>query len=336
MNRTTFLLLCGFFLAGTASAQTSASAQGSASASGTSAASASKTNQPGAQASGGASAGGAASVSKDKSGAHTSGSTAASGDASANAGKNSASLANGTTMQAELSRSVDARKNKPGDPVIAKTTQDTKLDGKVVIPKGSKLVGHVTEAKERTKGESQSSLGIVFDHAVLKGGREVPVHAVIQSIAAAQSTAAVGGDDLFASGGAMGAGSTMVSGPSRAPAPRANAGAGVLGGASSTAGSAVGGVSSTAGATAGGVVNSAGATAGSTVSGATSATAGAAGTTASGALNSTSSNVAGLKGLTLDSSSATASQGSLIMSSTRNVHLDSGTQMVLRTAAQMQ
>jgi hypothetical protein len=46
-----------------------------------------------------------------------------------------------------LSKSVDARHCKPGDELTARVTQDVKSDGKVVIAKGSKLVGHVTEAK---------------------------------------------------------------------------------------------------------------------------------------------------------------------------------------------
>jgi hypothetical protein len=292
MKRAIFLLFGGLLLCGASAAQTSAEAQ----------ASASQTNS--------------ASVSKKNADAQSS----SNASASANAGKNSASLENGTTMQAQLTRPLDASKNKPGDPVTAKTSQDTKSDGHVVIPKGSKLVGHVTEAKERAKGQSESSLGIVFDRAVLKDGREIPVHAVIQSIAAAQSSAAAGGDDLFASGSAMGSGRAATGAVS--PAPRSG---GLVSGATSTAGGAVGGAA-----------NTAGGTVGSTVNGATSATTGAAGTTATGALTSTSSGVIGLQGLALNSQAASASQGSLIVSSTRNVHLDSGTQMLLRTEAQKQ
>ena len=47
-------------------------------------------------------------------------------------------------MGATLNKSVDARHAKVGDQVTAKTTGAVKSDGKVVIPKGSTLVGHVT------------------------------------------------------------------------------------------------------------------------------------------------------------------------------------------------
>src|SRR6476659_3448343 len=82
-------------------------------------------------------------------GAQASGKGAASSSASAQEGQNSASLSSGTAMNAALSQPIDAKKNKPGDAVTARTTEATKSEGKVVIPKGSKLVGHVTEAKAR-------------------------------------------------------------------------------------------------------------------------------------------------------------------------------------------
>src|SRR5712692_261549 len=134
MKRAWFLLLAGAMATCNAWAQSSAGAQASTS---TDVKASAGKKQAGAQASGNASA-----------------------NASTEAGKNSASLANGTTFGATLSHSVDARKNKPGDEVEARATQAAKSDGKVVIPKGSKLVGHVTEAKARAKGESESTLGI--------------------------------------------------------------------------------------------------------------------------------------------------------------------------------
>ena len=102
--------------------------------------------QTGAQAS--STASGSTSVQADKSGAAASSSTSTS--TSAQAGHSSAALSDGTAMNAALSQPVDAKKNKPGDPVTAKTTQATKSEGQVVIPKGSRLVGHVTECKQRS------------------------------------------------------------------------------------------------------------------------------------------------------------------------------------------
>ena len=274
--------------------------------------------QGGAQAS--SSAAGSTSVQADKSGATTSSNTSSS--TSAKAGQSSASLSGGTAMNASLSQPVDARKNKPGDPVTAKTTEATKSEGKVVIPRGTKLMGHVTECKQRSKEQKESALGIVFDKAILKNGEEIPLNVTIQALAAAQGAASnsVGGDDLSAGGGAMGS--------ARA------SGGGALGGVRSTAGAA-------AGAAAGTVTNTA-ANAGGVAGGAVNSTVNAAGATrgavgglnAAGQLTSNSQGVFGLQGLNLSSAASNSTQGSLITSTSKNVHLDSGTQLLLVSQAQ--
>jgi hypothetical protein len=269
--------------------------------------------QAGAQAS--SSAGSSTSAQADKSGVQVSNSNAASG--SAQAGRNSASLSSGTAMNAALSQPVDAKKNKPGDPVAARTTEATKSEGKVIIPKGTKLVGHVTEAKARTKGESESALGIVFDKAILKNGQEVPLNVTIQALAATQTAASssIGGDDLGAGGGGMASG-------------RASGGGG-LGGVRSTAGGATGAVTNTA-ANVGGVASGTAGGAVNSTANATSTTKGAVGgLNTAGQLSSNSQGVFGLNGLNLNSAATSTTQGSLITSSSKNVHLDSGTQLLL-------
>lgn len=263
-----------------------------------------------------ASAKSSTSASAQKSGAQASGS--ASTSASAQTGQNSISLSNGTTFEAALSSSLDARKNKEGDQVVARTTQAVKSDGNVVFPKGCKLIGHVTQAKARAKGESESALGIVFDKAILKHGQEVPINVVIQAVAAAQAAASapLGEGDVM--GSASGRGSAAGTGHA--------SGGGLVGGAGSTVGAAAGTVTNTAGA----VGSTAGAAVGSTVNTAASAAGSAGGGSAAGLLSSSNSGVIGLKGLTLNSEAANATQGSLITSSSKNVHLDSGTRMLLR------
>ena len=298
MKRILPILMVGIMGVGTAAAQNSVSAQSSTSA----------------QSQG--------SVKADKSGAQASGygSASTSTSGSANAGKSSADISNGTKIDATLANSLDAKKNKPGDRVEARTTQDVKQDGKVVMKKGTRLIGHVTEAQARTKDQSQSQLGIVFDHALMNNGQEIPLNATIQALAAAQSSTAAtaGSDDLMASGGGMGSAS----------------------GAARSGGGLVGGVASTAGATAGTVMNTAGSAsgnAGGTLSAATTHSAGAVGGLSSaGRLASNSSGVFGLEGLSINSAASSATQGSMIVSPTKNVHLDSGTQMLLSVSGQAQ
>ena len=249
-------------------------------------------------------------------GAKASSNTSAS--TSARAGQSSAALSSGTAMNATLSQPVDAKKNKPGDQVTAKTTEATKSEGKVVIPKGSKLVGHVTECKQRSKEEKESALGIVFDKAMLKNGEEIPLNVTIRALAAAQTAAAssVGGDELSGGGGAVGS--------ARA------SGGGALGGVRSTAGAATGAATNTA-ANAGGVANGA---VNSTVNAAGAARGAVGGLNTAGQLTSNSQGVFGLEGLHLNAAASNSTQGSLITSTSRNVHLDSGTQLLLVSEAQ--
>jgi hypothetical protein len=298
------ILVVGILGVGTAMAQSPASAQSSTA--GQAQASA-QANKSGAQASGNGSA-----------------STASS--ASTNAGKNSATgkgsadISSGTKIDATLANSLDAKKNKPGDRVEARTAQDVKQDGKVVLKKGTRLVGHVTEVQARSKEQTESQLGVVFEHALTNSGQEIPLNATIQALAAAQSSeaASAGADDLAASGSGLGS----ASGSAR------SSGGGLVGGVASTAGSAGGAVMNTAGSASG--------NAGGTLGAATRSTGAVGGLSSTGRLASNSSGVFGLQGLSINSAASSAAQGSTIVSSTKNVHLDSGTQMLLSVSGQAQ
>ena len=94
-------------------------------------------------------------------------------------------LDNGTCLVVELSKSLNAKKLQPGDRVTAKVIQAVVVNGKVVIPRGSKLVGNVTETKARSKGDPESRLGIIFAKVTVKNGAELSLDAVVQALAPA-------------------------------------------------------------------------------------------------------------------------------------------------------
>jgi len=92
-------------------------------------------------------------------------------------------VAPGTVIPVSLTKSVDAKKAKNGDEIVAKVTQDMKTSsGEVLVPKDTKVIAHVTEAQPRTKEQKQSELGIAFDRAVLKNGSEMQLPMSIQAI----------------------------------------------------------------------------------------------------------------------------------------------------------
>src|SRR4029077_15068911 len=190
--------------------------------------------------------------------------------------------------------------------------------------KGAKLVGHVTQASARAKGESESSLGIMFDKAILKDGREIPLNVGIQAIASAQSGASAAGSEMDSMGGV----GTSAAGSGAA------GGRGALGGVTSTAGGAVGTMTNTAasaGGVAGGTVNSA-TSAGGSIAGASRGAIG--GLNTAGQITSNSQGVFGQNGLNLNAAASNATQGSVITSAGKNVHLDSGTRLLLVSQAQ--
>jgi hypothetical protein len=253
---------------------------------------------------------------------HAAGSAHGSGSATADA--SGIALPEGSVLHSVLSRKVDARKSKPGDPIEAKTTQDIKQDGKVVVAKGSRLLGHITRSQARAKGESETSLGFVFDTLVTRDGQRVPIRGTLQAIAApAASAMAASNDDLFASTSA--AGSAAGRGALAAPvSPAAPAGGGLLGGTVSTVSNTTAGL----GATAGGAVSTA-----TQTTGALGADVTGAALNANGVLNTGSQGVVNLEGLRLAQASATgegAAEGSVLTSAGRNINLSSGTQMLIR------
>ena len=211
------------------------------------------------------------------------------------AGSSLSQLPAGTIIPAELAKSIDAKKAKSGDQVVAKTAIDLRSrDGSTVIPKGTKILGHITDAKARGKDEPGSMVAMAFDKIEMKGGRDLQFNGGIQAIGKAEQTAAAGG----------GGGSPMSE----------------SGGMPSGGGARQGGMG---GAKTGGM----GAPpSGTGYPGNAPAESGAPASAGVGPLGPTSQGVVGIPELSLQDSA----QGSVVSSNRANVHLDSGTQLILR------
>lgn len=84
-------------------------------------------------------------------------------------------------LSVEIMQSLDAHSAKPGDTFTARLTYDVKSEdgSRVVAPRGSKVIGHVTEAEPWSKDKGESKIGITFDKVVPKDGPELPLHAAI-------------------------------------------------------------------------------------------------------------------------------------------------------------
>ena len=196
--------------------------------------------------------------------------TASGSSATSATGGNAISLGSVTNIQGELQKQIDVKKAQPGDPVVLKTTKAVKQNGETIIPKGTSLIGHVTQVSQQGKGNADSSIGVLFDR--LEGnGLSSPITASVLSITNAQTAANLGGSAL---GDVSGSSSTTASGSGSAGG---TGGGGLLGGVGGvggavapvlgTATSAVGGVAGAATQTVGSVASTAGQTVGSTTSG---------------------------------------------------------------------
>jgi hypothetical protein len=256
----------------------------------------------------GAQASGQGAATADRSGASAQGSAAG----AAQADDRSANLASGSSVNAVLTKPVDSGRNKPGDPVSAHTTQPAKTEGGTSIPKGSTLIGHVSDARAAADSQAGSSMGIVFDKAVTRDGREIPLRNVgIQAVAApetsAESTAGDAGAMMGPSGGAGSRGGGLLGRTTGAVGGTVGSGMGTTRGVGSLAGSATGALQAGPGAMGG--------------------------LDAAGMLSGSSTGVFGLRGLSLSGGAADAATGSVMTSTGKSVHLDQGTRFLLSSQA---
>jgi hypothetical protein len=137
-------------------------------------------------------------------GAQTNAGASEAGNAGAQAGQMAASANQATNVSAELTKNLDSKNAKVGEEVLAKTTNKATLADGTKLPKGSRLIGHVTEAQAKSREQKDAQLAFTFDHAVLRDGREIPIHAVMRSLTApAALSGAADTDSMMDAGGGM-------------------------------------------------------------------------------------------------------------------------------------
>ena len=96
-------------------------------------------------------------------------------------------------VNAELVGKLDSTTAKTGDSIVVKTESSVKTVDGTMIPKGTKLVGHVIGVMPQGAGSQNSQVSIQFDHAEVTGGQSVPIQTVIRSIGPAESGTADSG-----------------------------------------------------------------------------------------------------------------------------------------------
>jgi hypothetical protein len=142
-------------------------------------------------------------------------------------------------VNGELINKLDSKTAKNGDSVIVQTKTPVKTPDGTVIPKGSKLVGHVMGVQASQPGQN-STVALQFDRVELKGGKTMPVHSQIQSISPAEGAASASGPSTIGGAATNGSQAAGSSNPSTSGATNGSAsgaqGPGGSPGAASTAG----------------------------------------------------------------------------------------------------
>jgi hypothetical protein len=108
-----------------------------------------------------------------------------------------------------VKKTIDSSKLKAGDPVEVEISGPFKLADGTLVPKGSKVAGHVTEAKSRSKGDAQSELAITFDKVSIMGGKQFSIKGTVQSVAPADEAP----EPLMAGAASAAAGGGVTGGP---------------------------------------------------------------------------------------------------------------------------
>ena len=81
-----------------------------------------------------------------------------------------------------LEKSIDSKKLKEGDTVVCQTVTAVHSRSGLMIPSGAKVIGHVTQAQARSKGDSDSTLAITFDKIEYAKGEEIPMKGTLQAV----------------------------------------------------------------------------------------------------------------------------------------------------------
>lgn len=205
-------------------------------------------------------------------------------------------FAPGTLLRLELDKSVDAKKAKVGDPVMAKMMDELLAGDQVVAPRGAKVLGHVAEVAAH-QGDTPSTLGIAFDK-ILVNNQEVPLNGTIQAIGNPEMNNFGQNPSMGGMGpGGMGQGNNMPSSTGTMGG-RTSPGMGIPSGAPQNPG-VPGNPSSNPEPQ-----------------------------TVNGQLTTSTQGVIGMSGVSLSAGSA---GDSVLTSPKHNVKLDSGTQIILRT-----
>ena len=85
-----------------------------------------------------------------------------------------------STVICDLQNKLDSRTAKVGDHVVLRTNDKVQTADGTLIPRGTRLVGHITQVQTRDATHSAAQLAIAIDHAELKNGQNLAIFTLIR------------------------------------------------------------------------------------------------------------------------------------------------------------
>ena len=82
----------------------------------------------------------------------------------------------------ELQGKLDSKLAKVGDRVVLKTADKIQTSDGTQLPRGTLLVGHITQVQAHDSDRAIAQIAIAFDRAERKGGQSIPVHSLIRTV----------------------------------------------------------------------------------------------------------------------------------------------------------
>src|SRR6202041_1751875 len=87
-------------------------------------------------------------------------------------------------ISATFVHNIDARRNRAGDAVMAKSIQGTTLFNGITVPAGSVLEGFINSVVP-SEDKGNSTLVLTFDRPSIKNGKEIPIKATVLNVVSA-------------------------------------------------------------------------------------------------------------------------------------------------------
>jgi hypothetical protein len=111
----------------------------------------------------------------------------------------------------KVDKTLDSSKLKEGDAIEVEMASAIKLQDGTLVPKGSKLTGHVTAAKARSKGDPDSQLTLTFDRLNITSGKQLSIKGKVQAVfpPKEQAEPQMAGKASGAGGGGYGSNATV-------------------------------------------------------------------------------------------------------------------------------